>query len=153
LDALELARGAYAIAVSSMCGAVKAVTSERGRDPRDASLVGFGGAGPLYAAAMARELGIRTVLIPPHPGLFSSLGLLVADVERQEASPWTGGWDDCPAIERGYRELERSATGVLVANGEAAERIQVTRLADLRYSGQRSELRIGARAGTVDADL
>jgi N-methylhydantoinase A len=153
LDVLEAARGAYAIAVSSMCGAVKAVTSERGRDPRGAALIGFGGAGPLYAAEMASELGIRTVIIPTHPGLFSSLGLLVADIEREEVSPWSGEWDDHAAIERRYAELERAGTSVLVSNGHAAEEIVTERIADLRYSGQRSELRVSLAGGAVDAGL
>jgi N-methylhydantoinase A len=153
LDVLEAARGAYSIAVNSMCGAVKAVTSERGRDPRGAVLVGFGGAGPLYAAEMARELGIRTVLIPTHPGLFSSLGLLVADIERQEVTPWNGDWEDHAAIEGRYAELELAGTSVLVSNHHAAEEIVTERIADLRYRGQRSELQVSTGAGAVDAGL
>src|SRR6185312_10595536 len=86
-DVPGTARGAYQVAVSSMTTAVKAVTSERGRDPREATMVAFGGAGPLYAAALAKELGITTVLVPAHPGLFSSLGLLVADTELNEVAP------------------------------------------------------------------
>jgi N-methylhydantoinase A len=136
-----------------MCGAVKAVTSERGRDPRGAALVGFGGAGPLYAAEMARELGIATVLVPTHPGLFSSLGLLVADIERQEVSPWNGEWDDHAPIEERYADLERACTSVLVTNGHAREGIVTERIADLRYRGQRSELRIAAGSGAIDAGL
>ncbi|WCB91494.1 Acetophenone carboxylase gamma subunit [Baekduia alba] len=153
LDVLDAARGAYAIAVNSMRGAVKAVTSERGRDPRGAVLVGFGGAGPLYAAELARELGIGTVLIPTHPGLFSSLGVLVADIERQEVSPWSGDWDDHAAVEARYAELQRTGTGVLLANGHAADEIVTERIADLRYRGQRSELRVSTRGGTVDAEV
>lgn len=153
LEVLEAARGAYLIAVNSMCGAVKAVTSERGRDPRRATLVGFGGAGPLYAAEMARELGIRTVLIPMHPGLFCSLGLLVADIERQEVSPWNRDWRDHAAIEERYVELERAGTAALVANGHGAEEIVKERIADLRYTGQRSELRVPVRAGVVGPEI
>jgi N-methylhydantoinase A len=153
LDVLEAARGAYAIAVNSMCGAVKAVTSERGRDPRGATIVGFGGAGPLYAAELARELGIGTVLIPTHPGLFSSLGLLVADIERQEVSPWNGDWDDHDAIESTYAALERTGVSALVADGHPDEGIVTERIADLRYHGQRSELRVPVRPGPADAEL
>jgi N-methylhydantoinase A len=153
LDTLDAARGAYSIAVNSMCGAVKAVTSERGRDPRGATLIGFGGAGPLYAAEMARELGIGTVLIPTHPGLFSSLGLLVADIEQHEVSPWNGEWEDHAALEGRYAELEQAGTTVLVSNGHVADEIATERIADLRYRGQRSELRVSARSGVIDTGL
>src|SRR5499426_485744 len=74
--------GAHEIAASNMIRAIKAVSSERGRDPRQCALFAFGGNGPLFACGMARSLGIKQVIVPPAPGLFSSFGLLYADVEH-----------------------------------------------------------------------
>src|SRR5438094_4552584 len=78
----EAAHGAHLIAVSNMIRALKAVSSERGRDPREYALVAFGGNGPVFAAGMAEALQIPLVLIPPSAGVFSSFGLLYAEVER-----------------------------------------------------------------------
>ncbi|GLY43232.1 methylhydantoinase [Amycolatopsis sp. NBRC 101858] len=140
-DVPGTARGAYEVAVSSMTTAVKAVTSERGRDPREATMVAFGGAGPLYAAALARELGISTVLVPAHPGLFSSLGLLVADTELNEVAPYHPE----PAA-----EFERLTAKVTAELGEDAV---VERLLDMRYRGQRFELRIRLDDGELTEEL
>ncbi|WP_131735523.1 hydantoinase/oxoprolinase family protein [Actinomadura roseirufa] len=135
-DVPATARGAYQVAVSSMTTAVKAVTSERGRDPREATMVAFGGAGPLYAAALARELGISTVIVPVHPGLFSSLGLLVADTELHELTPYRPEFAEVSAL---AEEFERLAAKVSEELGADAV---VDRLLDVRYRGQRFELRI-----------
>src|SRR5439155_18500424 len=77
----EAAYGAHLIAASNMIRALKAVSSERGRDPREYVLVGFGGNGPVFAAGMAEAMQIPQVLIPPSAGVFSSFGLLYAEVE------------------------------------------------------------------------
>ncbi|WP_326569384.1 hydantoinase/oxoprolinase family protein [Amycolatopsis rhabdoformis] len=139
----DAARGAYEVAVSSMTTAVKAVTSERGRDPRDATMVAFGGAGPLYAAALARELGITTVIVPAHPGLFSSLGLLVADTERHEVAPYRPE----TALQQ---EFDRLTALVTTELGPDAV---VERQLDLRYRGQRFELRVRLDDGEVTEEL
>src|SRR5262245_29226414 len=82
LALMDAAWGAHLIAASNMIRAIKAVSSERGRDPREYTLFAFGGNGPLFAAGMARELQMRRIVIPPAPGLFSSFGLLYGDVEH-----------------------------------------------------------------------
>src|SRR3989442_9183867 len=74
------ASGMLQVATSAMANTVRHVTLERGLDPRDFTLVAYGGAGPLHAEAVARELAIRTVIIPPAPGHFSALGMLMADL-------------------------------------------------------------------------
>ena len=76
------AYGAHRIAAANMIRAIRAVSIERGRDPRDYALCAFGGNGPVFACAMARELGMRRIVVPPAPGLFSAFGLLYADVEH-----------------------------------------------------------------------
>ncbi|WP_033288927.1 hydantoinase/oxoprolinase family protein [Amycolatopsis jejuensis] len=146
-DVPGTARGAYQVAVSSMTTAVKSVTSERGRDPRESTMVAFGGAGPLYAAALARELGISTVIVPGYPGLFSSLGLLVADTERHELTPYRTAFTETRALSA---EFERLSAKVRAELGEDAV---VDRLLDLRYRGQRFELRIRIPDGDLTEDL
>ncbi|WP_236790936.1 hydantoinase/oxoprolinase family protein [Amycolatopsis sp. GM8] len=142
-DVPDTARGAYEVAVSSMTTAVKAVTSERGRDPRDSVMVAFGGAGPLYAAELAKELGIATVLVPVHPGLFSSLGLLVADTELQEVAPY-----------RADRALgDEFAVLTAKVSAELGEDAVIERMLDMRYRGQRFELRIRLDSGELTEEL
>ncbi len=79
----EAAHGIYTVAAATMTRAVKAVTTYRGRDPRDFTLVAFGGNGPIAAAAVAASLSMKKVLVPPAPGVFSAVGLLLADVEHE----------------------------------------------------------------------
>ncbi|MBU3060472.1 hydantoinase/oxoprolinase family protein [Nocardia sp. NEAU-G5] len=148
-DTESAALGAYQVAVSNMTKAVKAVTSERGRDPREATLVAFGGAGPLYGAALARELGIATVIVPVHTGLFSSLGLLVADSEYQLVSSNPTEMLDPAAIGAEFERLTETVLGHL----GAAEEVRIERIVDMRYRGQRFALRIPLPSGTVDAAL
>ena len=148
LPVMETARGAYEIAVSNMTKAVKAVTSERGRDPRDSVMVAFGGAGPLYGAALAQELGIGTVLVPVHTGVFSSLGLLVADSQAEVVAPMADTADTSLMAQQ-FEQLEVEATARLSADG-VDEATTLQRLLDMRYRGQRFELRVVAPAGDFD---
>ncbi|MGC0420127.1 hydantoinase/oxoprolinase family protein [Embleya sp. AB8] len=143
----DVARGAYQVAVSNMTTAVKAVTSERGRDPRRATMVAFGGAGPLYAAALARELGISTVIVPVYPGLFSSLGLLVADTERHELAPYRPEFAEVSGLDAEFARLAATVRAQLGADAV------VDRLLDMRYRGQRFELRIPVPDGDLTDDL
>lgn len=87
LDAKEAAASILRVANNNMAGAIRLVSLSRGYDPRDFALFGFGGAGPLHATALARELGIPTVLIPARPGLTNALGCLVADVRHDLVKP------------------------------------------------------------------
>lgn len=146
-DVQGTAHGAYQVAVSSMTAAVKAVTSERGRDPREATMVAFGGAGPLYAAALAQELGISTVIVPGYPGLFSSLGLLVADTERHELAPYRSELTEVTALNAEFARLSATVSAELGADAV------VDRLLDMRYRGQRFELRIRVPDGDLTEDL
>src|SRR5207249_6531612 len=88
LPLAEAAYGAHVIAASNMMRAIRAVSSERGRDPREYALFAFGGNGPVFAAGMARQLEMRRIVVPPAPGLFSSFGLLFADVEHHYVRTW-----------------------------------------------------------------
>jgi len=148
----EAAWGAHLIAASNMIRAIKAVSSERGRDPREYALVAFGGNGPLFAAAMAEALMIRKVLIPPSAGVFSSWGLLYSEVAyhfTRTRKALLGALDpaELGAILCG---LESEARARLAADGFAADRIAVERAAALHYQGQSFELEVPVPAGTID---
>nr|WP_272923970.1 hydantoinase/oxoprolinase family protein [Streptomyces sp. SID3343] len=152
LDVVAAARGAYEVAASSMTKAVKAVTSERGRDPREAVMVAFGGAGPLYGAAIARELGIDTVLVPVYTGLFSSLGLLVADTERQAVAPYRPDLDTVDLLGAEFDRMAKDVTEALL-DADSTAHPQVHRILDMRYRGQRFELSVTVPDGPLDDDL
>ncbi|MCP9206530.1 hydantoinase/oxoprolinase family protein [Streptomyces sp. NEAU-Y11] len=152
VDVPAAARGAYQVAVSSMTKAVKAVTSERGRDPREAVMVAFGGAGPLYGAAIARELGIDTVIVPVHTGLFSSLGLLVADTERQAVTPHRANLEALGLLTAEFDRMAQEVTGTLLEADPSAEP-DILRILDMRYRGQRFELSVTVPGGPLDPGL
>jgi N-methylhydantoinase A len=147
------AHGAHLIAASNMIRALKAVSSERGRDPRDYALVAFGGNGPIFAAGMAAEIGIGQVLIPPSAGVFSSFGLLYAEVEyyftRTRKRLLRG---TAPAeLQEVLAGLENEARTRLDEDGFDADRIEIRRFASLHYQGQSFELRVPVAAGRLDA--
>ncbi|MCP5155905.1 MAG: hydantoinase/oxoprolinase family protein [Ectothiorhodospiraceae bacterium] len=142
LDPMETAEGIVRIAVARMTGAIKEISVMRGIDPRAFTLLAYGGAGPLHAAAVAEELGIRTVLVPPLSGAFSAFGLLVADrrldFSRTRVMPLAGAsLDDVRAVLAPMRE---EAAAELAAEGFPAERIRFEAAVDMRYVGQAFEL-------------
>jgi N-methylhydantoinase A len=150
LDPLEGAYGAFRIAVGAMSKAIKAVTSQRGRDPRDFALVAFGGAGPRYAAAMAAEFEIDTVIIPPRPGLFSAIGLLVADIQHHAVMSLSRRRSvDAGDLTSRFEALESELHARFAAGG-APGAVTLERFADMRYRGQSSELRIPVPGGKLD---
>ncbi|HWD59203.1 MAG TPA: hydantoinase/oxoprolinase family protein [Stellaceae bacterium] len=146
------AHGAHLIAASNMIRALKAVSSERGRDPREYALVGFGGNGPLFAAGMAAEMGIDRVLIPPSAGVFSSFGLLYADLEyyfTQTRKRLLRELD--PAEVASVLDgLEDEARARLGEDGFGPDRVRIRRSASLHYQGQSFELRVAMRDRPVD---
>jgi N-methylhydantoinase A len=148
----EAAHGAFRIAASNMIRAIRAVSSERGRDPRTFALFAFGGNGPLFACEMAKTLDMRRVVIPPSPGLFSAFGLLYADLEHhysrtlrrvtQQADP--------AEIAAAWSELEAQARAQLATDGVPAPAMQIRRSAALHYKGQSFELVVPAPNGPID---
>ena len=138
LELIAAADGILRIAVTAMSHAVKAVTTERGLDAGKFAMVTYGGAGPLHASAVAREIGIRRVLIPFSPGHFSAYGMLFSDLRydyvrsafRRLATA------DFAEIEGIYRELEESGRRALAESAIHPEEITVSRAADMRYVGQ-----------------
>jgi len=146
------AHGAHLIAASNMIRALKAVSSERGRDPRDYALVAFGGNGPIFAAGMAQEIGIGRVLIPPSAGVFSSFGLLYAEVEYYFTRTRKRLLRDAaPAeLQSVLDGLEVEARTRLGEDGFSSAKIEIRRFASLHYQGQSFELRVPVAAGKLD---
>jgi N-methylhydantoinase A len=144
LDRTSMASGILELAVAHVVFAIRQRTVERGLDPRDFALLAYGGGGPLLAAAVAEELGLSTVLVPPNPGVTSALGLLLTDVRHDVATTFLKVDRSTPAEEvaASYLDLERSALQILEREGFRGERTLVMYSADLRYLGQTHELNI-----------
>jgi N-methylhydantoinase A len=132
------ASGMLEIATASMANAVRRVTLERGLDPRDFTLVAYGGGGPLHAAAVAKELSIGKVVIPYAPGHFSALGMLMADLRRDYVQTLFARLDDLKMdeLEAQFKKLETEGRQALENSGIATDRIVFERAADMRYVGQ-----------------
>ena len=144
LPPIEMAQGILRIAAVSLAGAIKEVSVTRGIDPRDFALFAFGGAGPLHAADIADELGMRTVMIPPLPGNFSALGLLIADVRRdfvrtRVSATATTSLDE---VHTAVQELLRQGAAELALAGFAPARQRFAASLDMRYAGQSFELSV-----------
>lgn len=136
--------GILTVVRATMARALRKVSTERGMDPAGLALVAYGGAGPLHATALARELGCPAVIVPPAPGVLSALGLLLAP-PRYEASRTVMA----PAEEDlsgTWRELEEEARHELEAQAVTGH-ITISRVADMRYAGQSHELRIPVSSG------
>src|SRR5687767_10573281 len=140
VNAVKAAAGVIEIINVNMMGAVRVISVEQGEDPRDFTLVAFGGAGPLHAADVASNMGMRKVLVPPRPGLLSAIGLLHADVRgdfsltrllRAEVA-------SLGPLNAGFRTLKARGTQWLKGEREVGGAFQW--FADLRYFGQNFEL-------------
>ena len=140
----EAAQGMLRLASASMMRAIRAVTVERGRDPRQFALLAFGGNGPLFAAAIAAELGITRVIVPPLPGVFSAFGLLVADAEHHATRSLRMRIDeaDHARIAAVLHELVAVGTERLTRDGFPPKRQQFRLAAQARYVGQSSEIEV-----------
>ena len=147
----EMATGIVRIANQHMAGALRKVSIGRGYDPRDFRLVAFGGAGPLHATALARELAIPRVVIPPVPSVFSALGALLSDVRHDYVQTAVD------AVE-GFRSdaftgLEAQAARDLAAEGLDRSAATLLWSADLRYAGQNYEINVAVNRGDDGAAL
>lgn len=149
-DSAGGAHGILSVVRATMARALRKVSTERGVDPSGLALVAYGGAGPLHATALARELGCPAVVVPPAPGVLSALGLLLAPA-RYEASR-TVMADAGDDLARTWAELEAEARDELVHQGVESG-IALTRVADARYEGQSHELRITVGDDDDLADL
>ena len=151
MDLADAAYGAHLVAASNMLRAIKAVSSERGRDPRQYVLCAFGGNGPLFAAAMAQMLSMKRVVVPLVPGLFSSFGLLCSDVEHHYTRTYMRSTQQLDFMELNtlLYSMEHEAYAQLAVDGFPAEAVRIQRWADLRYPGQTFELTVPVDAGEL----
>jgi N-methylhydantoinase A len=136
---------------SNMAQALRIVSVERGHDPREFSLIAFGGAGPVHAVALAEELAIPEVIIPPAPGAFSALGLVATDLKRDYARTLYAdlGEVDPAAVAGAFAALEAAGSAMLRAAQVPAERQALPRFADVRYRRQAYELTLPVGDGPV----
>ncbi|HYB70582.1 MAG TPA: hydantoinase/oxoprolinase family protein, partial [Candidatus Bathyarchaeia archaeon] len=153
LDPLAAASGIVEIANAHMIGAMRLVSVQRGYDPRDFVLVAFGGAGPLHANALARELGIPTVLVPPSPGITSAVGMLVTDVRHEFVATRRLRLDGLApaALEALFADFTAEGEARLQRDGVPHADRRMLRSADLRYHGQSFELAVTVPRGPLTA--
>ena len=142
LDGEETARGIIQVADAEMIRALRVISIERGLDPRELTLVAFGGAGGLHACSLAEELDIGRILVPLAAGVLSALGLAISDVRRDQVHPLLAelGTGDPAEVEACFAGLEARAREQLVDEAQ----LRLARLADLRYLGQSFELTVEA---------
>ena len=149
LGLMETAQGIVSVVTANMARAIRIVSVQRGHDPRDYTLAAFGGAGPLHAARLARELDIARVLVPRNPGILCAMGLLLTDLRADFATtrltllgPETG-----PVVEDAFAALHAQAEAWFAA--EAITERRVARTVDMRYAGQNYELPVDLPDGPV----
>jgi N-methylhydantoinase A len=149
--ALDAAAGVVAVVDNAMAEALRIVSLQRGRDPREFSLVAFGGAGPLHACRLADELQIPEVIVPPIPGGFSALGLVGSDLKREYVRTFFARLDriDTASLDAAFAELEGTGRGMLDSTGVAAADRAIERAADVRYVRQAYELTVPFPDGAV----
>jgi N-methylhydantoinase A/oxoprolinase/acetone carboxylase beta subunit len=152
------ALGIHRVVNAQMAEAMRLVSIGRGIDPRGYALLPLGGAGPIHAAALAAELGMRRILVPPHPGVLSASGLLAAPIEHELSAAFSrplaeAGWPDVAgalaALDQGCARLMR---GEGISPAQIAARVQVRHFADVCYIGQGYHLEIPLRANEADGD-
>ena len=145
--------GMLKIAAHTMMRAIRSVSVERGRDVRACGRMAFGGNGPLFAASIARELGITRVIIPPMPGLFSAFGLLLADTEHHLSRSLRLRIDAVTVedVQAAIDTLQHEGTRRLETDGFPTERHLLRLSAMARYVGQSSEIAVALPNGDASA--
>ncbi len=147
----ETAEGALTVLNSNMANAIRSRTVQKGIDPREFTLCGFGGAGPLHAAEVAGMLDVRHVLIPPHPGITSAVGLLTADLEYHalRTAFVVKGALDPARLQTLFSEMEQELAAIFSKDRVPDAKVSMLRQGDLRYVGQGYELKIDFPAGDI----
>jgi N-methylhydantoinase A len=151
----EAAQGIIRIANANMERAVRVSSAEKGFDPRMITLVAFGGAGPMHAAALGKSAGMPTVLIPMQPGVFSAVGLVMADIRHDfvQTRILRGDAITPDALKEIYDNLEALGRDALNADSVPVEKHKIVRTADLRYVGQAYEINVTLPDGKLDQSL
>ena len=154
LDPIDAAGAVIEVANANMADAVRLISIRKGYDPREFALVVFGGAGPLHGAALAKELMIPTVIVPPNPGVTSALGCLLVDVRHDLSEMYSGKADEVDAaeVEEAFARMEKEARETLDAEGIPEDKVRLTREIDMRYVGQWRALPIEVEAPLESLD-
>lgn len=153
LSVEKAAWGVHELATESMAAVARVVCAERGHDPREFSMIAFGGAGPAHVVEMARRLGVATVIVPRGAGVASAIGLLSCDM-RFEVSRTSVLRIESPAdpsVEALFTELEVALSRMFAESGGATDGMLVTRSVAMRYAGQGYELEVALGPGELDA--
>jgi N-methylhydantoinase A len=152
MQPLDVARGILAVVVATMIRAMQRISVQRGYDPRDFALMAFGGAGPLHAGWIAKELGIRRILIPERPGITCAFGLLATDMRSDYTRTQLMSVENSEVadINTLFGDLETQAQHWLAAEGIPPERRVLHRTVDMRYVGQNYELTVPLPAGSLE---
>jgi 5-oxoprolinase (ATP-hydrolysing) len=155
LDLLRTAWGIHDIVNENMAAALRRHVAERNRDPRNYTLFAFGGAGPVHAAAVARKVGIREVIVPPGAGVTSALGLLTAPmaVDLVQSAPSLLSEVDWNTVARLLDDLERRARAAIELDDEHTATLSVEQTVDMRYRGQAHEITVRLPLAPTDAGI
>ena len=140
---IQMADGIISIATVIMAGAIRKISVEHGLDPRDFILFSYGGGGPLHACALAHELSIPTIVIPPEPGNFSAIGMLLADARIDTSKTFVGVLSEktVPAMAEIFAAMEEESAGALAAEFATSDAF-FERHAEMRYRGQRHNIKV-----------
>jgi N-methylhydantoinase A len=151
LGLMETAQGILSVVTANMARAIRVISVQRGHDPRNYTLMAFGGAGPLHAARLARELDMRRVLVPANPGILCAMGLLLTDLRADFAVTRLLPAKDEAAAEltEGFTTLAAQAERWFEQEGIAPDERKLTRTVDMRYHGQNYELGIAYDGATM----
>jgi len=153
LDLHQLAEGIIRIAVARMTSSIREITIQRGHDPRDFTLVAFGGAGPMHATPVAEELGITRILVPGYPGNFSALGLLASDIKHDAVRTQIGRLSEAglDALRAAFHEMRAGVAAQLAEEGFEPHQMRFDASLDVRYLGQAFELGVPVDQETMTA--
>jgi N-methylhydantoinase A len=155
LSLTEAAWGILTVLATNVTMAMRTITIERGYDPREFTLIAFGGMGPTIAGRIVGELGIDRILVPPDPGAFSAFGMLVSDVQQSRSVTRMTRLDaaDAAELEKIFAEMEESAIAELLVEKFARDQVATLRSAGMRYRGQSYEVSVPVGALHRVADI
>lgn len=154
MGVMETAQGILSVVIANMARAIRVISVQRGHDPRDYALVAFGGAGPLHAARLARELEMTRVVVPLTPGILCATGLLLTDLRADFASTQLRILDQAalPALDEAFAGLERQAADWFAQERIAAGDRLLGRSVDVRYLGQNYEISVPVPEGALTGE-
>ncbi|AHG02867.1 N-methylhydantoinase [Halobacterium sp. DL1] len=149
----DASRGVFDVALATTVGAIREITVEKGLDPRDFSMLAYGGAGPMFVPLVARELGVKEVVVPQAPSVFSAWGMLMADVVYDFSQTMIAVLDDVDVetLEAAFEDLEAEGGETLADEGIGEDRRRLERTIEMRYLGQEHTVEVDAD-GVADLD-